>query len=52
MFQVAGANIYVTAPEDLILSKLHWTRATSSELHCRDVKAILDSGVELDYPYL
>jgi hypothetical protein len=51
-FQVEGTEIYVTAPEDLILSKLQWSKDSTSELHYRDVKAILESEPDLDGPYL
>ena len=35
VFQVEGSGIYVTAPEDLIISKLLWSKDASSELHFR-----------------
>ena len=49
---VEGAPISVVAPEDLILSKLVWATESGSELQRRDVKAILDAGIDLDGEYL
>lgn len=51
-FHIETAKVYVTAPEDLILSKLRWSKDSSSELQYGDVKAILKSGLDLDWPYM
>ena len=47
-----GTPLAVTAPEDLILSKLHWAKESESELQQRDVKQIIASAPDLDWPYL
>ncbi len=49
---VDGTPVTVTAPEDLVLSKLVWARETGSELQQRDVHAILGAGLEMDGDYL
>lgn len=45
-------EIYIVAPEDLILSKLFWIKETPSELQMRDVKSILQTVKGLDLAYL
>lgn len=47
-----GAEVYITAPEDLILSKLYWTKESMSELQLNDVKNLLKSVKDLDEDYL
>ena len=45
-------TIAVVAPEDLILSKLYWAKDSESELQQRDVRVLVDSIQDLDWPYL
>ena len=45
-------DIYVVAPEDLILSKLYWARDSLSELQLGDVKNLLNGVEKLDEDYL
>lgn len=47
-----GQAVWVVAPEDLILSKLHWARDSHSEMQLRDVRTALGAIAELDWPYL
>ena len=47
-----GGELWVVAPEDLILSKLVWGQASGSELQRRDVKGVLQSRIALDWDYL
>ncbi len=49
---IAGATVKVVAPEDLILSKLAWSRLSGSELQLRDVRTLLATDIELDHVYL
>jgi hypothetical protein len=49
---VEGVRISIVSPEDLILSKLEWAKASSSELQMRDVQSIAASVVDLDLAYL
>jgi hypothetical protein len=46
------AELYITAPEDLILSKLYWAKESMSELQLNDVKNLLKSVKELDESYI
>ena len=46
------AELYITSPEDLILSKLYWAKESMSELQLNDVKNLLKSVKELDEDYL
>ncbi len=49
---VGGQGFWITAPEDLILSKLDWAKATHSEMHLADVRNLLSGVSELDRHYL
>ncbi|MBN2496984.1 MAG: hypothetical protein JXR96_20500 [Deltaproteobacteria bacterium] len=51
-FEVEGVSIWVVAPEDLLLSKLHWVKDSRSELQQRDARTIAHSAADLDWPYL
>jgi hypothetical protein len=44
--------VWVAAPEDLVLSKLLWSRDSGSELQREDARAILHSIRDLDWAYL
>ena len=46
------AKLYITAPEDLILSKLYWAKESMSELQLGDVRNLLKSVHRLDKDYL
>lgn len=46
------AKLYLTAPEDLILSKLYWAKDSMSELQLNDVKNLLGSVKEINEDYL
>ena len=49
---VDGVEVFLVAPEDLVLSKLAWAKDSRSEMHFGDVKNILKSGMQLDYAYI
>ncbi len=49
---IEGDPIFAVSVEDLILSKLHWARQSGSELQQRDVRTIISSTADLDWPYL
>lgn len=49
---VEGQEIFVVAPEDLVLSKLDWARESRSAVQLADVRNLLDSVVDLDREYL
>lgn len=47
-----GINVAITAPEDLILSKLHWAKDSHSEMQLRDARNLLTTVLNLDRVYL
>jgi predicted nucleotidyltransferase len=49
---VDGQDLYVVAPEDLILSKLEWAKESKSEVQLKDVKNLLQSVKQLNRRYL
>ena len=49
---VGGVHIAVVSPEDLILSKLCWADQSGSELHLGDIREIIRSVKDLDWPYM
>lgn len=51
-FTLDGRKAWVTSPEDLVLSKLHWAKDSLSEMQLSDVRDILRSVKTLDYVYL
>ena len=51
-FDIEGTPIWVVAPEDLILSKLEWSRESSSALQQRDVQVLMEEVIDLDWSYL
>ena len=50
--EIGGRSIQVVAPEDLILSKLCWSKQSPSEQQERDVRTLLGCGTPLDIAYL
>ena len=46
------AELYITAPEDLVLSKLYWAKESMSELQLNDVRNLLKSVKALDESYI
>lgn len=51
-FDIEGTPIWVVAPEDLILSKLEWSKESSSALQQRDVQVLVEAVTDLDWSYL
>lgn len=49
---VEGFDLFLTAPEDLIISKLDWARDTRSEVQLTDVRNLLAHVQDLDRSYL
>jgi len=47
-----GISLYVTSPEDLILSKLYWAKESLSETQLRDVQNLLKTVSDLDMDYV
>lgn len=52
MITFEDTKLYITAPEDLILSKLYWAKENMSELQLSDVRNLLKSVDALDKDYL
>ncbi len=49
---VDGEPIVIVSPEDLILSKLAWAKDSRSEVQLRDVRSVIDTVPDLDWPYI
>jgi hypothetical protein len=49
---VDDRNLYLVAPEDLILSKLEWAKDSRSEMQLSDVRNLLKSVRPLNRRYL
>lgn len=49
---IAGKEFSIVTAEDLILSKLHWAKASRSELQLGDVKNLILSASNLDWSYI
>ena len=49
---VEGHEVFVVAPEDLIISKLEWASASRSALQLADVRNLAESVTDLDRHYL
>ena len=50
--RIADMDVWLVAPEDLVLSKLLWAKAGGSELQLRDVRNLVTSVSSLDWPYI
>lgn len=50
--QLDGLSAWFISPEDLLLARLLWRRASGSDQQLRDVSAILASSSDLDRRYL
>jgi hypothetical protein len=50
--QLFGASVYVASPEDVVVSKLEWAKASGSERQLRDVAEVLAGQPELDTAYI
>jgi hypothetical protein len=49
---IAGQQVFLVSPEDLILSKLDWAKESRSEMQFTDVRNLLNSVQGLDTAYL
>ncbi len=48
----AGMALWIVAPEDLLLSKLDWARASHSDFQLRDVRNLIAAVPGLDWLYV
>lgn len=49
---IAGQQVFIVSPEDLILSKLDWAKESRSQMQLTDVRNLLNSVQGLDTAYL
>lgn len=50
---VLDVDAALVSPEDLVVAKLEWAKASDSELQLRDVVAVVEAqGERLDYAYI
>lgn len=49
---IEDITIFVVSAEDLILSKLVWTKHSQSDLQLRDVRQMISAVSELDWKYM
>ena len=49
---IGEMSLFVIAPEDLVLSKLLWIRESESEQQRRDIRNLIDSVEDIDWPYM
>ena len=49
---LGGVEVWLVAPEDLLLSKLVWARESGSELQMRDAATLVASVPDLDWRYI
>ena len=49
---IEGKKLTVVTAEDLLLSKLHWAKDSRSELQLGDVRNLMSSEPNLDWPYI
>ncbi len=45
-------SVWIVSPEDLVISKLLWLQQGGSDIHRRDIAALLASGTSIDRSYL
>lgn len=50
--EYGDSPLWIVAPEDLVLSKLVWAKASHSESQLRDVRGVLASVQDLDWNHL
>lgn len=50
--EIDGVRVSIVAPEDLILSKLLWSREGASALQLADAQAITEAAQDLDWSYI
>ncbi len=51
-FRIDGKPVWAVAPEDLVLSKLYWSKDSSSDIQRDDVRSIVQSVQDLDWFYV
>lgn len=49
---IEDTPVWIVSPEDLVISKLLWLEQGGSDIHGRDIRAVLASGIAVDRAYL
>jgi|SRR3989344_699466 len=49
---ILSEKVYFLSPEDLILSKLLWSKESESELQLKDIESVLKFQKKLDLEYI
>lgn len=49
---IEGTSVWIVSPEDLVISKLSWLQQGGSDIHRRDVSALLAAMDTLDRDYI
>lgn len=49
---IGDARVRMVAPEDLLLSKLHWAKDSRSELQLKDARNLIACVADLDWSYI
>jgi hypothetical protein len=50
--ELLGVPVFIASPEDVVISKLEWAKASGSERQLRDVAEVLAGQPELDTAYI
>jgi hypothetical protein len=50
--EIDGVTMWLATAEDLLLSKLVWTAESHSEMQLQDVRNLIRSVADLDWPYI
>jgi len=50
--EISGAKMFIVAPEDLLLSKLAWSRGGESEVQMNDARSLIASVRAIDWAYV
>ena len=49
---IGDTPIWIVSPEDLLIAKLLWLTQGGSDVHRRDIEALLATGPALDLAYV
>lgn len=52
LVELEGVTIWIVSPEDLILSKLYWSKDSFSEMQLKDIQNLFSSIKNLDVGYI
>lgn len=52
LIELEGVSIWIVSPEDLIISKLYWSKDSFSEMQLKDIRNLFSSIKNLDVEYI